>query len=580
MDELRRQVRRAQRRLATQRLVGALGWCWFVGLLAALILIAVDKFHPFGLAAGVLAAGAVGGALAGGFLAALGWAFWTRRAPLEAAIEIDRRYQLKERVSSTLAMAPAARETEAGRALVEDAARRLGRIDVAEKFAVAPSRRLLLPVLPGLAALLVALLVSPAVRSQASANPAAAAQQQDQVKKTVEVLRRKLADRQHKAEQEKLKDASNLLKKLEEATKELAAQPDREKAMVKLNDLSRQIQQRRQALGGAEKIKKQLEQIQKIDQGPADKLAQALERGNFKQAAAELNKLKEQLAGNKLDDNRKQEMAKQLQQMEQKLNQMADAAKTAQGDLQKQMDQLRRDGQGEAADKMAAQLEKLMQEAPQMQQMQELARKLSKCSKCLCKGGKGGKGGQAGKDGQGADAAKAMDELQAGLDQVQKQLDELESLDAAMEQLADARQGMCESKCGGEGGKCQGDKAGQGFRLGEGKGDGKGDFARGKGRAEVPGRGEKQYLAVRLKGLAASGTGPGHRDRPGPRTQRQGASGGRTPAAVRHRPPWLHRSLERTASAAQTQGAGRRVPQSLPRGKIGPTTFLARAWES
>ena len=107
---------------------------------------------------------------------------------------------------------------------------------MAEKFAVAPSRRLLLPVLPGVAAVLVALLVSPAVRNQASANPAAAAQQQ-QVKKAVEVLRNKLADRKPKLEQEKLKDATDLLRKLDEATKELITQPDREKALVTLNDL-------------------------------------------------------------------------------------------------------------------------------------------------------------------------------------------------------------------------------------------------------------------------------------------------------------------------------------------------------
>ena len=112
MDELRRQVRRAQRRLALQRLAGALGWCWFVGLLAAAVLIAVDKFHSLGVASWVWAAGALGV----GLLAALAWAIWTWRKPLDAAIEIDRRYHLKERVSSTLAMPADLRATEAGRA--------------------------------------------------------------------------------------------------------------------------------------------------------------------------------------------------------------------------------------------------------------------------------------------------------------------------------------------------------------------------------------------------------------------------------------------------------------------------------
>ena len=57
MDELQRQVRRAQRRLAAQRLLGALGWCWFVSLLAALALVVAEKFHPLGFAAWTWAGG-------------------------------------------------------------------------------------------------------------------------------------------------------------------------------------------------------------------------------------------------------------------------------------------------------------------------------------------------------------------------------------------------------------------------------------------------------------------------------------------------------------------------------------------
>ena len=74
MDELQRQVRRAQRRLAAQRLLGALGWCWFVSLLAALALMVAEKFHPLGFAAWTWAGGALGGAMVAGLIAALAWA--------------------------------------------------------------------------------------------------------------------------------------------------------------------------------------------------------------------------------------------------------------------------------------------------------------------------------------------------------------------------------------------------------------------------------------------------------------------------------------------------------------------------
>ena len=36
MEDLEKQVRRARRRLALQRFVGILGWCWFAALVAAL----------------------------------------------------------------------------------------------------------------------------------------------------------------------------------------------------------------------------------------------------------------------------------------------------------------------------------------------------------------------------------------------------------------------------------------------------------------------------------------------------------------------------------------------------------------
>ena len=109
------------------------------------------------------AGGWAAAALLLGLFAAIVWIVATRRPALDAAIEIDRRFGLKERVSSTLALGPEDSQTEAGRALVDDAVRHVQRIDVATQFAPRPGKRILLPLLPGLPALLVALLISPAV---------------------------------------------------------------------------------------------------------------------------------------------------------------------------------------------------------------------------------------------------------------------------------------------------------------------------------------------------------------------------------------------------------------------------------
>jgi hypothetical protein len=130
MEELQKQVRRARRRITLQRYVNVLGWCWFAALMAAAVLICVDKYYPLHVPLWAWGAGA--GAV--GIVAAFVWTLLFRSQPLEAAIEIDRRFGLKERVSSTLAMPREDLESEAGQAVATDAAHRVARLEISEKF--------------------------------------------------------------------------------------------------------------------------------------------------------------------------------------------------------------------------------------------------------------------------------------------------------------------------------------------------------------------------------------------------------------------------------------------------------------
>jgi len=498
MEELNKQVRRAHRRMGLQRFAGVLGWCWFVPLLVVLGLTVVDRFYPlsvstWGWAAGtdttstpveaqkalaIVAAWSWAGlALGLGLLAAACWILASLRKPLGAAIEIDRRFGLKERVSSTLSMSAEQRQSDVGRALVNDAIHRVSRVDVAGKFSVSPGKRILLPLLPGLLAFLVAWLIDPAVfENQAKANADAKAAAQ-QIKKSTDTLRQKLAERRKKAQQNGLKDAEDLFKLLEEGSKKIASgEVERKKAVAKLNDLARQLQQRRKEIGGAENLKKQLNGLKNIDQGPAEKFAKAVRQGDFKQAAEELKKIQQQLDGSKLDEQQKQQLAKQLEQMQQKLNQLADGHQNARADLQKRIKQLRQAGQQGEADQLQEQFDKLMQQAPQMQQLQQLADQLGQCSKCL-------------RNGQMADAANAINALQANLGDLQQQLDELEMLDDAFEQFGDAKgqilaQGMGQENCPMCGGMGCNACGGKGKIPGQGLGEGQGVGARPDGRIE------------------------------------------------------------------------------------------------
>lgn len=454
MEELRKQVRQVRWWLGAQRFVEVLGWCWFVALLLALALILVDKFWPLGIEAWVWGVGALGA----GLLAALVWTVVRRHSALEAAIELDQRFGLRERVSSTLALSPEERETEIGQALIADAVRRVERIDVSERFRVSLGRQMLWPLAPGLVAVLVAILIHPAVvnnPADASTDTAAA---KKQVEQSSESLRRKLEEQRRRAQQEGLKDAQQLLHRLEEETRELATKEgDRKQAMIKLNDLAQQLEKRQKELGGAERVQKQLNQMKDIGKGPADKFLKALAQGDMKKAVKELENLKDNLANDRLNPQEREELAQQLKQMQEKLQKMVDAQRQAEEDLQKRLDQARQAGQKEEAQKLQEQLDQLRQQAPQMNRLQQLADKLGRCAQCARDGKKA------------AEAGEMLGELEKDLEGLQQQLQEFEMLDDAKNELAQARAQMECQQCGGAGcGACEmGDGLGAGRGIGE-----------------------------------------------------------------------------------------------------------------
>lgn len=274
------------------------------------------------------------------------------------------------------------------------------------------------------------------------------------MQKATATVRRQLADRREQAKKEGLKDAEQLFQKLESGVKELNNEPVKEKAMAKINDLSRMLADRRQQIGGTDKVKEQLDQLKNIDHGPADKFAKALSRGDLKKAADELKKLKEQLENGKMSQQQKDELAKQIDQMKNQLEKQAKANQATQQDLQKRIQQLRQAGQMQQANQLEEQLAKLAAQMPQMQKLQDLAKKMGQCSKCL-------------KQGKAGDAAKALAQMQADM---QGQLQEMEMLNDAEKELAEAKDQMCCKNCGGAGDEeCLGPP---GNGLGRGKGIG------------------------------------------------------------------------------------------------------------
>jgi hypothetical protein len=307
---------------------------------------------------------------------------------------------------------------------------------------------------------------SPAEKKVAAATNAGAVQPPaPEVKKSLDDLQDRLNKlRKQEEKKEGLKDATDLLKKLEQGANDAKVEP-REKALVKLNDLARELQDRRKQLGGSgESLKRQMEQIQGVDQGPGDKLAKALAKGDFEKAANELEKLQKDLANNKLDPAKKKDLAKQMGQLKQKIEQLAKQSKEAQAEMQKQADQMKQAGNSKAADKLEQEIQRLQEQGPQIESLQGLCNKLGQCAGQL----------QQGQNGQAAQSMQ--DALQQLQDMAQRQ-SELKTLDNALQNIADARRQMNCEKCGGKGCEaCQGQGEGMdGKMAGDGGGNGQND---------------------------------------------------------------------------------------------------------
>jgi hypothetical protein len=300
--QIRKQVDRARRRLWLELFLGRLTTCLFIALAAAAIAIAVPKLFIIENLPQQWAAWCLAGATGAGILTALAWTLVRGRSELDAAIEIDRRFDLKERVASSLSLPPEAAETPAGRALIADALRAVNRLEIDERFQVRLSRAAWLPLGPALiASLLILLFNDKQAQSSISPTPAITAKALD---KAAEALRNKLKERREEAARRGLAEAEALLLEMERNVEKISESSagDPKKALVRLNDLARQLEERRDKAGGASELQRQLNGMKDMAGGPADKMVDAMKAGDWKLAQDELKKLHEQLKSGKLGE--------------------------------------------------------------------------------------------------------------------------------------------------------------------------------------------------------------------------------------------------------------------------------------
>ena len=136
MDLINRQISKARRLLWTQTIFNIFAWCLIIAFSICFLGLLVPKiwFLPYTFASWSkiwLIAGGVSAAIIT-FLVSL----FYRPSTMYSAIEIDRRFGLRERISSAMQLNETEKQSAVGEALLNDAAAKAERIEVQEHFPI------------------------------------------------------------------------------------------------------------------------------------------------------------------------------------------------------------------------------------------------------------------------------------------------------------------------------------------------------------------------------------------------------------------------------------------------------------
>lgn len=448
---LDRFITRARRRLFGDRLLHAVGVGLSVGLAVGLAWFLAEPWlwdaPPDGLRWLVLAAAAGVGLLAG-----TGWAVVGRPTREAAALELDRRFDLRERVTTALGLLPAERESPAGQAVLGDASAKVAGLRVGDKFPIRP--RWSLGGVPLLAALIAAAVFfyHPDTSSASGDDPRPDAGRKlatkapgDAAKLPTQPFTKQAVpdqlDRKKSADLQKLEEELNAAMEKWRQNEPKDEQQAREK-VTELTALEEKLKKFKE--GELQKLKQTEQQLQQLEQltrekefddGPAKELNDALSKGNLKKAQEDVDELRKKAKAQKLDatnldrlDNQMKEMAKQLR------NDKANKDKAEQ--LQKKIDQAKKEGKD--AEALERELEQLRADAKQAgEQMEKLAQKMEKIRQLAEKG----------------DLEEMAEELKQMGDQlkgVEQEVQDLEDADDYLQKLRDELRKACK-QCKGEG---------------------------------------------------------------------------------------------------------------------------------
>lgn len=491
MNKILKKVRQARRRIAIGYFFNVLSWSVFSCLLLAVIGLAVPKIWYLSFLQSEsdyqnwVYSWIAGGALLGVLIPLI--VTWRKTASqLSAAIEVDRRFGLKERLSSALTLEDEIAKTSVGKALLNDAASQADIIDVRDEFRFQPTARAFLPIIPVL--LLVGIMMIPNAEKKAGASEPERTDAK-KVEIAIKELKKQIEQKRKERIAKGLKDADGKVAALEKKFDKLIDEKETGKkdALIKLNDIKKQIAERQRELGSSKELKESLNKLKDTGEGPAKELADAMSKGDMADAKKAVKDLVKKLKAGEFSEIEKKKLAKDLKKMAEELKKAAEQHEAEKKKLEEQIEKAVKEGDLDKAAQLQQKLDQKKAMDQQQEKLKQMAEKLADCADCMKPSDKPG-GQKPGQKGQQGDpqqqqqamkqAGEALDDLAKQLEQMQQEMGEMEALEDLEEMANDCKDGFAEGKGKGQG-KKDGPPKWQDWAQGNGRGAGQRDLDKG-----------------------------------------------------------------------------------------------------
>ncbi|MEQ1830237.1 MAG: hypothetical protein ABL921_30040 [Pirellula sp.] len=464
MDSIDRQIARARRLMWLQTTLNILSWCLIIAFSVGFVAMLVPKIWYLPYTFRSWSFGWMLGCGGAATIVTATIAYFFRPSRILSAIELDRRFGLRERISSAYQLDSEQRHSAIGEALIQDAAIKAERIDVRDHFPIRTAPQtpwVLLPLLSCIALFWVPDAELPAIAKL----PGTSTERLNNIKNQTKPILAQIKKQRETLEEKGLQDAADEFKKLEKKLEDLQKSTtiDSKKLLSDFNEIKKEMEQRKESLGGTDSLKKALDNLKNIDKGPADKMAEALKDGDMDKAGKELDKLLEQMKSGNLSESQKEQLAKQLDQLQKAIEKSQDQQKQAIEDAKKELAKAEKAGDAESAAKLQKKLDALQANASKAKAAQMVKAQMAKAQKAM----------EQGKD---AEAQQALEELQAELAQMAEDQEALQEMEELMDNLQDAKKASTCSECDGGGcANCKSDKEGKPNKNAKGEGRGAGE---------------------------------------------------------------------------------------------------------